>query len=99
MNEPARPTSRKRSDGTTAVALAAGLLFGHVVAAMAAQAAAGPATVVAAFVFVTAACAGTVCALAQLTTSRGVALARHDLVRWVLALGAGVVGALSPGLF
>ena len=99
MNNPSRPAARKRADGPTALALAAGLAFGHVVAAMAAQELAGAATLVAAFVFVIAGSAGTLCALVQLASGSGVAIGRGDVVRWVFAIGAGLMGALSPGFF
>jgi len=99
MNPSPRTAARKRADGPTALALAAGLAFGHVVAAMAAQELAGPATLVAAFVFVVAGSAGTLCALVQLASGSGVAIGRGDVVRWVFAIGAGLMGALSPGFF
>ena len=97
MNPSSIP-ARKRAHGATALALAVGLALGHIVAAMAAQELAGAATVVAAFVFVAAGSAGTICALVQLATGSDVAIGRSDVVRWVLAIGAGLMGALSPGL-
>jgi hypothetical protein len=100
MNENSpRSATRPLLAGPTALAVAAGLAFGHVVAAMAAQELAGPATVVAALVFVAAGSAGTICALAHLAAGSGTAVARQDVLRWVTGIGAGLVAALSPGFF
>jgi hypothetical protein len=99
MNPPPRSFARRRADGPTALALAAGLALGHVVAAMAEQSVAGALTIVAAFVFIAAGSAGTVCALLGLTAGSGVASGRGDVARWIFAIGAGLIGALSPGFF
>ena len=98
MNPSSSP-ARKRPHGATVLALAAGLAFGHIVAAMAAQELAGPATVVAALVFVAAGSASTIFALVQMAADGDIAIDRSDVVRWVVAIGAGLIGALSPGLF
>ena len=98
MTDPVRPAARKRAPACTPLALAAGIGSGHVVAAMAAQDAAGPATVVAALVFVAAGAAGTVCALAGMAAGDGAPVGRSEVLRWATAIGAGLVGTLAPGM-
>ena len=98
MNSTSSP-ARKRPHGATALSLAAGLAFGHIVAAMAARELAGAATFGAALVFVVAGSAGTICGLVHLAGDSGMTTERSDVVRWIFAMGAGLVAALSPSLF
>ena len=100
LSTPPSPRSGSRSahDGLTAFALAAGLAFGHIVAAMAEIGAAAAATLPAALVFAAAAAASTVCVLANLAQARGETALRARIGRWIVALGIGFAGASLPGL-
>ncbi len=99
MNQPTRQLRSSGHDGLTAFALAAGLVFGHVVGAMAEHGAASSTTLPAALLFVVAASASTLCALANQAASKNTRAIRPRIARWLLALGAGFIGALSPTLF
>ena len=92
-----RPAAR-RSDGLTPLALAAGLAFGHVVDAMARTGPGGPATALAALVFVIAGTTATACALAMLADGKGNAPARQRMAGWIAAVGCGLLAALAPTL-
>ncbi len=98
MNQPTRPTARRHFGSVTPFALAAGLIVGHVVEAMGRTTDGSPATVVAAFVFVAAAMAGTVCGLAGLVAVRAPKRGREFVPGLVIATGLGIVVALLPGL-
>ena len=98
MNRPALPDTLRRHDGLTAFALAAGLVFGHFVQAMAESGQPGAVTLFSALVFLAAATAGTVCALVAMASRDDAARARERAPGWVLSIGAGLLGALAPGL-
>ena len=99
MNEPpTRPATPSRSAGLAPFALAAGLIVGHVVEAMGRTANGDAMTAAAAFVFVAAALAGTVCGLAGLSAPQDAKRARARIPGFVIVTGAGIVVALLPGL-
>ncbi len=94
------PASRRflnlpRTDGSTPLALAAGLAIGHVVAAMAESGVARTLALPSAILFVAAAAAAVVCALHGLASRRPGSAAPPPLARWITALGTGLVGALA----
>jgi len=99
MNHRPAPAALRRHDGLTSLALAAGLAFGHFVQAMAESGQPGAATLFSALVFVLAASAGTVCALVSMASQADAARARARIPGWLLAIGAGFLGALAPTLF
>ena len=99
MNHRSAPDTLRRHDGLTALALAAGLAFGHFVQAMAEAGQPGAVTAFSALVFVLAASAGTVCALVAMASQVDAARARARVPGWMLAIGAGFLGALAPTLF
>ena len=96
MNQPTSPNTLRRNDGLTAFALAAGLVFGHFVQAMAESGVPGAVTMFSAVVFVAAATAGTVCALVTMASRADAARARARAGGWVLAIGTGFLAALAP---
>ena len=99
MNEqPNRPSARRRIISLAPFALAAGLIVGHVVEAMGRTAGGDPMTAVAAFIFVAAALAGTVCGLAGLSAPHDSKRARARIPGLLVVTGAGIVVALLPGL-
>ena len=99
MPETTRPNARPRHDGLTALALAAGLAFGHIVAAMAELGPLESTTLPAALVFAAAASASTLCVLANLASAQSTPARRARLARWIVALGLGFAGSLGPRLF
>ena len=98
MNDPTRTATARALDNLTLLALAAGLAFGHVVGAMAERAAIGGQTVVVALFFLGAACAGTICALAAVSARQQAGAANERIAGWTVALCAGILAAIGPGL-
>ena len=98
MTPPTPRPATRRSDGLTPLALAAGLALGHIVAAMAETGPAGPATTFTALVFVIAGSAATTCALAATAAQGGNGL-RDRRPGWIVAIGAGLLAALAPGMW
>ena len=98
VNHRPAPASVRHHDGLTPLALAAGLAFGHFVQAMAESGQPGAVTMFSALVFVIAASAGTLCALVSMASHADAAGARARIPGWLLAMGAGLLGALAPAL-
>ncbi|MEO9069248.1 MAG: hypothetical protein ABI281_14085 [Caldimonas sp.] len=98
MNDPTRPVARRPFGGITPFALAAGLIVGHVVETMGRTTDGNSATIFAAFVFVAAAMAGTVCGLAGLAAGQAPETSRRFVPGLVVATGIGLLMALLPGL-
>ncbi|MEP6740273.1 MAG: hypothetical protein ABJA61_07825 [Caldimonas sp.] len=94
MNDSSRAAPPLR-DSLTLLALAAGLVMGHVVIAMAEHSAVPRMALPSALVFVVFGSAGVLCALAAVPRPRWVA---PLFARWLTAIGAGLLGALGPAL-
>ncbi|MEO8079817.1 MAG: hypothetical protein ABI641_04750 [Caldimonas sp.] len=99
MNQPRRPLFAIRVDSSTPLALAAGLVIGHVVAAMAESGIERTLALPSAFIFVVAGAAAVVCALLAMRERDPKASPTAPIGRWIGAIGAGLVAALAPGLF
>jgi len=99
MPEPIPPALVRRLDGSTPLALAAGLAVGHLVVAMAESGVERTLALPSAVVFVLASGAAVVCSLLATRAAMPRSAAAANVRRWVGAFGAGLLAAaLAPGL-